>query len=279
MDNRPIGVFDSGLGGLTVVRALRSRMPGEEIVYFGDTGRVPYGTRSRETILSYARQDENFLLSQNVKLIIAACGTVSSVAPQTGKELPVPFLGVVEPAAEAAAKATRNGRIGVIGTTATIGSGAYDRALMLQNPNLMIVSADCPLFVPMVEAGWISRDDEIMRLTVRRYLKEIKESDVDTLILGCTHYPLIADIIRDEMGEHVTLISSGDAAATAAAEILKKQNLQNEQTANGSCRFFVTDRPDSFSATAGLFLQTELDACVQKIPLEELIHPNKGAER
>ena len=168
MDNRPIGVFDSGLGGLSTARELMNLLPNESIEYLGDTGRVPYGSRSREIINLYARQDEKFLLQKNVKMIVAACGTVSSVAADTGDELPVPFLGVVDPAARAAAKATRLGRIGVTGTSTTIRSGSYENALHKINPDFEVVSVDCPLLVPIVEQGYISPDDELTLIAAKR---------------------------------------------------------------------------------------------------------------
>ncbi|OJU18612.1 MAG: glutamate racemase [Clostridiales bacterium 43-6] len=270
MDKRPIGVFDSGLGGLTVVDELIRILPGEDIIYFGDTGRVPYGTRSRETIERYARQDEGFLLSKNVKLIIAACGTVSSVAPHTGDMLPVPFVEVVKPAAKEAAGVTKTGKIGVIGTTATILSGAYTRELLAINPSLEIFSKDCPLFVPLVEAGWVDRDDEVTRLTVRRYLAAIKQENVDTLILGCTHYPLIADIIGDELEGKVHLVSSGKAAAQAAAEVIVHKGITADRQQEGQYEFYVSDRPEGFSALANLFLKKDIDACVTRIDVSGL---------
>ena len=196
MDNRPIGVFDSGLGGLTGVKELRKRLPHENIVYFGDTGRVPYGSRSPETILQYARQDIAFLLSQNVKCIMAACGTVSSTYPAAEAALlPVPYLGVVDAAAREAAFSTRNRRIGVIGTAATIRSRSYETLLRKLVPGVEITARPCPLFVPLVEAGYVdhSAEDkqEVTRLVIAQYLTEVRDAGVDTLILGCTHYPLI----------------------------------------------------------------------------------------
>ena len=267
MDNRPIGVFDSGLGGLTVVKSLCSLLPNENIVYFGDTGRVPYGTRSRETIETYAKQDAAFLLSKDVKLIIAACGTVSSVAPDTGKNLPVPYFGVVEPAAKAAAKHTKTGRIGVIGTTATIRSGAYEQALLKINKRFLIRSVDCPLFVPIVEAGWID-DDEVAMLTAKRYLKTIKDFEVDTLILGCTHYPLLSKTIAQIMGPQVTLISAGAAAAAHCVEVLKENALLCAKENNGTHSFYVTDRPDGFSKTAEIFLQQDFTGDVTRVQVD-----------
>ena len=269
MDNRAIGVFDSGLGGLTVVAELIHLLPHENIIYFGDTGRVPYGTRSRDTIERYAKQDENFLLSLNVKLIIAACGTVSSVAPHTGIDLGVPFVEVVKPAVIAAAKTTRNGKIGVIGTTATILSGAYTRELLKINADFDIHTVDCPLFVPLVEAGWINRDDEITRLTAKRYLESLKTANIDTLILGCTHYPLISDIISDVFDGNIHLISTGKATAKVAAELICEKALLSDSKDEGNYEFYVSDRPEGFSKLANLFLKREIEACVTQIDVNK----------
>ncbi|MBQ2675912.1 MAG: glutamate racemase [Clostridia bacterium] len=267
MSDRPIGVFDSGLGGLTVVRELKRLLPNEDIVYFGDTGRVPYGTRSSQTIEQYAREDESFLLSKNVKMIIAACGTVSSVAPHTGDELPVPFLGVVGPAADAAAKATKNKKIGVIGTSATIASKAYEKALLQHDDSFQITAVDCPLFVPIVESGWIDRNDQVAIFTAKRYLEPMQQAGVDTLILGCTHYPLLSDIIGDIMGSGVTLISAGAAAAESAAHKLKQDNLLTDKSGSGKYDFYVTDRPDGFQKIASLFLQEDIGANVSQVAI------------
>ena len=218
MDNRPIGVFDSGLGGLTGVRELRRLLPGEDIVYFGDTGRVPYGSRSHETILQYARQDIAFLLSQNVKCIMAACGTVSSTFPaEEAARLPVPYMGVVTSAARQAARATHSRRIGVIGTAATIRSHSYELMLRRLVPGAEITARPCPLFVPLVENGYVDGSapdrQQVARLVIAQYLEEVRAAGVDTLILGCTHYPLIAPAIARVMGPGVSLIDSGREGA------------------------------------------------------------------
>ena len=223
MDNRPIGVFDSGLGGLTGVKELRKRLPHENIVYFGDTGRVPYGSRSPETILQYARQDIAFLLSQNVKCIMAACGTVSSTYPAAEAALlPVPYLGVVDAAAREAAFSTRNRRIGVIGTAATIRSRSYETLLRKLVPGVEITARPCPLFVPLVEAGYVdhSAEDkqEVTRLVIAQYLTEVRDAGVDTLILGCTHYPLIKTMIGEFMGRDVVLVDPAKTAALDGAD-------------------------------------------------------------
>lgn len=268
MNKSPIGVFDSGLGGLTAVKELMRLMPHEDIVYFGDTSRVPYGNRSRETIQKYARQDARFLLSQNVKMIIAACGTVSSVAAGLLDELSVPFTGVVTPTSLAAARATKNGRVGVIGTTATIKSGSYQRELRSINHKIEVFEKDCPLFVPLVENGFISPDDPVPCTVAERYLTGLKSQGVDTVILGCTHYPIMSAIIQKVMGSSVTLIDSGRETALYAAGVLKERGLLNERDKMGVPSFYVSDRAEGFSQIAGLFLGQDMHHSVSRIDIE-----------
>lgn len=270
MDNRPIGVFDSGLGGLTVVRQLFRELPGEDIVYFGDTGRVPYGNRSRETLEKYARQDCRFLMGMDVKMIIAACGTVSSSAPHVLASLGLPAMGVVEPAADAAVRATRNGRIGVIGTAATISSGAFPRRIRQNEPAIEVVDRACPLFVPLVENGWIGRDDPATRSAVERYLSPLRDAGIDTLILGCTHFPLLAPLIQEYLGSGVTLIDSGQQAAMACAQRLQAGGALNRTKKVGSCRFFVSDRPEGFSHVAAMFLGREVADEVELVDIDRI---------
>ncbi len=265
MDNRPIGVFDSGLGGLTAVRRLQELLPHEDIVYFGDTGRVPYGTRSEDTIRRYAREDCDLLLKSNVKYIIAACGTVSSVAPDILASLPVPAIGVVEATATAAVRATRNGNIGIIGTAATVRSGSFEKAMVTMNPSLTVIAEPCPLFVPLVEAGWIDPTDDVAVPTVRRYLAPFKAAGVDTLILGCTHFPLLAPIIAAELGDKVALIDSGYETAVHCAAVLREQDTLADRTDNGTCRFFVSDQPEGFTRTAEIFLGRSVKEDVQMV--------------
>ncbi len=253
MDNRPIGVFDSGLGGLTAVRRLQELLPNEDILYFGDTGRVPYGTRSEDTIRRYAKEDCALLLAGDVKYIIAACGTVSSVAPDILRALPVPAIGVVEATANAAVNATKNGRIGIIGTAATVRSGSFEKAMLAQNPTLNITAEACPLFVPLVESGWIGTDDDVAVPMVRRYLAPFKTAGIDTLILGCTHFPLLAPIIQNELGDSVILIDSGRETALHCANVLKTQNALADKSGS-RCRFVVSDQPEGFTHTAEIFL-------------------------
>lgn len=268
MDNRPIGVFDSGLGGLTAVKELEKVLPRESIVYFGDTGRVPYGTRSRETVRSYARQDMDFLISREVKAVLAACGTVSSTAADIGAGLPVPYFDVVVPTAKAAAAATGNGKIGIIGTSATIHSDSYRKALLGINYKLEVYSQPCPLFVPLVENAFISPQDEVTRLVAERYLAPIRESGVDTLILGCTHYPIISATIASVMGRGVTLIDSGREAALALAAALREQDLLCDGSAPRQADYYVTDAPESFTGVAELFLGHSVEGRTERINIE-----------
>lgn len=268
MDARPIGVFDSGLGGLTAVKQLEKVLPGESIVYFGDTGRVPYGSRGKDTILRYARQDMEFLLSQNVKAVLAACGTVSSVARSVGESLSVPYIDVITPSAQAAAAATKNGRIGVIGTAATIQSDSYRSALLRINHKLEVYPQACPLFVSLVESGFVAPQDEVTRLVAERYLSPIRAAEVDTLILGCTHYPIIAPIIGGVMGRGVTLIDSGQQAALAMAQALRERDLLAPQGARRRTDFFVTDTPQNFLNVAELFLGHSVEGRTQRIDIE-----------
>ena len=270
MDNRPIGVFDSGLGGLTAVKELEQALPKESIVYFGDTGRVPYGTRSRETVRTYAKQDMDFLIGQNVKAVLAACGTVSSTAQDIGASLPVPYFDVVAPTAKAAAAATKNGKIGVIGTSATIHSDSYRQALLAENYELEVYPQACPLFVPLVENAFISPQEEITRLVAERYLAPIREKGVDTLILGCTHYPIISAVIGSVMGKSVTLIDSGREAALALASALERQELLCDGNSPRTASYFVTDDPEGFTSVAGLFLGHSIEGRTERISIEKM---------
>lgn len=275
MDNRPIGVFDSGLGGLTVVRQLIEHLPQEDIVYFGDTGRVPYGTRSRQTLYGYTRQDCAFLQSRGVKMIIAACGTVSSVAPHILEQLPVPAIGVVESAAAAAAAASQNGCIGVIGTSATIRAGAFQRQVQQCRPEAQVTGVACPLFVPLVENGWIEPGNPVTRQTAEIYLQPMKEAGVDTLILGCTHFPLLRPFLAGIL-PGVTLIDSGRQAALRCAEILREQGLMAQREREGTRHFCVSDRTDDFSKVASMFLGQPVEEDTEWIRLETLESGCKG---
>ena len=264
MDQRAIGVFDSGLGGLTAVRHLQDLLPDENIVYFGDTGRVPYGTRSRDTIRRYTEEDCRLLLDRDVKFIIAACGTVSSVAPDLLEQLPVPAIGVVSPTAEAAVKVTKNKKIGILGTAATINSASFEKAILALDPTIEVTATPCPLFVSLVESGWIAEDDEVAIPMVRRYLAAVKAAGVDTLILGCTHFPLLAPIIRAELGNTVTLIDSGRETASLCAKLLREKDALAERD-GGSAQFYVSDQPEGFSRVAEIFLGKSVRETVEMI--------------
>ncbi len=257
--NRPIGVFDSGLGGLTAVKEIGLRLPHEEIVYFGDTGRVPYGTRSAQTICRYALQDMRFLLKEaDCKAVVVACGTVSANAMSLLQQsFSVPVIGVIEPAVDAAVAATKNGRIGVIATPSSIASGVYEKTLHEKNSDLQVFCAACALLVPLVENGFTDPEDPIPTLTVQRYLRPLAEAGIDTLILGCTHYPLLKPIIQ-RMLPDVTLIDTGVAAAGALCALLDKDDLHrtDTDTCGGQMNFFVSDAPNGFAQAAARFLGT-----------------------
>ncbi len=253
-DNRPIGVFDSGIGGLTVLREIMAQVPGESTIYFGDDGRSPYGTKSHDTIIKYSLQDMMFLKEQNVKMIVIACNTASTHAYSIlSRVCDVPVVEVVVPGAKAAVKATKNGRIGIIATSATIGSGVYESAVREYGKDingLEVISKACPLFVSLAEEGWW--DDEVAYLTARRYLQPLKEADVDTVVLACTHYPLLAKTISKVMGPDVTLINSGIAVAGVVKDILETNDLKAEGEATHL--FYTSDDPKTFEQVASPFL-------------------------
>lgn len=268
---KAIGVFDSGLGGLTCAAELMRLMPNENIIYFGDTARVPYGNRSKETILEYARQDVSFIKSHDVKMIIAACGTVSSaVGGKKDFGGSIPFTGVVIPAVQTACAATRNGRIGVIGTAATIRSGAYGRAIRSIKPDAVIIGNACPLYVPLVENGITDKNDIVVRTMTQRYLKPIKDEGVDTLILGCTHYPIISEAISDYMGENVRLISSGAETARYAMNLLAGRNLLSAREERGKAVYFTSDSKELFESNAHAFIGSGFEGDVRQIDIDEL---------
>ena len=267
--DRPIGVFDSGLGGLTAMATLLERLPGENICYLGDTGRVPYGSRSRETITKYARQDINFLRGQNVKAIVVACGTVSAAAlDQIRGKYDLPIYGVLEPTVAAALAHTKTGKIGIIGTEATIQSGAYARLLSAARPDALLTSVACPLFVPLVEHGRTRQGDVVIETVVEEYLAPIKKAGVDTLILGCTHYPLLEAVIGRFLGPDVVLISSGRAVAEQVAGDLAAAGLLTERQTGGNRRYFVTDSVAGFEKLASLFLRQDMSGEVEQVSLE-----------
>ncbi len=268
MDRRPIGVFDSGLGGLTAVRELARIMPEEDLVYFGDTGRVPYGSRSPETIIHYAKQDVAFLNTFNPKAIVIACGTVSTTALEVlQRDSAIPIFGVVESAARAAARLTENGKVGLIGTEASIRSGAYERALAALAPKVEITAQACPLLVPLVENGRYQPGDTVTETVVAEYLQPMKEQGVDTLMLGCTHYPLLRPIISDYMGDGVSLVDVGEQCARWVADQLSARDMRTESTEKGSHRFFVSDSPGGFCKLASIFLGEDVTSDVRQIDI------------
>lgn len=267
MDNRPIGVFDSGLGGLSCVKEIMRIMPNENVVYFGDTGRVPYGSRSQETLMKYVRQDIRFLKTFDIKMIIIACGTASSAAlPWIGDEVDTKIMGVVAPAAKAAVMQSKTKKIGVLGTAATVRYGKYVDEIKNICPDAEVFQKACPMFVPLVENGYAN--SEVTKTIAQEYLQELKGKNIDTLILGCTHYPLLKSVIRDVMGEDVSLIDSGMAAADYAFSILKENNIQGDETA-GIYKYFVSDSPEDFARLGGTFLEKPILENVEKIDIEK----------
>ena len=268
MDQRPIGVFDSGSGGLTAVREIRSILPSENIIYFGDTSRVPYGGRSAEILLRYARQDVHFLRSFDVKALLVACGTVSTNAlPVLAAESDIPILGVVEPACAAAAAATRNKRVGLIATSASVRSGAYERTLAAMDSAVTVYAKACPLFVPLVENGRFRPGDTVIETVAREYLSPLRDTGIDTLILGCTHYPLLTEVIADVMGGGVTLIDSGAAAARALRQTLSDRGLLAQRD-SGTLTLYASDQPQDFGALAPQFLRRPLEGAVLPVDIE-----------
>lgn len=268
MNKSAIGVFDSGLGGLTAVKELLDILPGEDIVYFGDTSRVPYGAKSRDTIIRYAKQDLNFLSTFGIKAALVACGTASSVAiPELKDNYPFSVFGVIESTVDAAIKATENKKIGIIGTPATVKSDAYAKLIKEISPDCETISVACPLFVPLVENGHTDKNDVITKEAVKLYLTKIKEFGADTIILGCTHYPIIADVISDFMGEKVTLVNSGQEAAKSVRRYLEQNNMLSDNSV-GTQRYFVSDSVENFETLGGMFIRRSIDGEVTKIDIE-----------
>ena len=253
----PIGVFDSGIGGLTVVRELMRQLPDERIIYFGDTARVPYGPKSPDTVRRYSREITSYLRDEGVKAVVVACNTATAHALETLRaELPIPVVGVVEPGARAAVAASRGGAIGVIGTLGTINSGAYERALRVLDPGLEILARACPLFVPLVEEGWLDR--EPTRLIAEEYLAPFRAAAVDTLVLGCTHYPLLKPLLARVLGDEVRLIDSAHETAAETRRVLADAGLLAVR-ANGMHRFIASDAPQQFLSLGQRFLGSAID--------------------
>jgi glutamate racemase len=237
---QPIGMFDSGIGGLTVLKAIMERMPDENIVYFGDTARLPYGTKSRETVTRFSEEITRFLMRRNIKLLVIACNTASAYALARIKSMiDIPVVGVIEPGARAASATTRNRKVGVIGTRATIQSGAYLEAIQHMDPAIKVFSTACPLFVPLVEEGWLTED--VTYEVARRYLGHLVSCGVDALILGCTHYPLIKKVLEDVMGRGTTLIDSAEETAVTVENVLRESSIASERPGGPRCEIFVSD--------------------------------------
>lgn len=265
MDNRPIGMFDSGLGGLTAASELAELLPGEHIVYLGDSYNMPYGEKTRMEIIEMSRADLTFLLSKNVKAVLVACGTATSNAlPLLEAESPVPVYGVLEPAVREAAVATRNEKVGVLATSATIRTGNFERLLKAVAPQLSVTSRACPKFASMVEDGIFEKADSRVASAVGEYLPPLKKAGIDTIILGCTHYPLLADIITEYMGGNVRLISSGAAAARRLCEDLRDADMLADR-ACGKTDYVTTGSFDAFARTAQLMLRKDISGALTKI--------------
>jgi len=269
-DSRPIGVFDSGIGGLTVVKALRDLLPNEKIFYLGDTARVPYGGKSASTVERYSLEMTDMLVGEGVKTIVIACNSASAVAlPKLEKTLSVPVVGVIKPGAQAAIAATRNRHIGVIGTRATIKSGAYESALRELDPKIDISARACPLLVPFIEEGWL--EDDLTDQIIARYLEPLVREGVDTLVLGCTHYPLLIDALSRMLGDKVKLVDSAHNCATAVEELLDRQQLRTPSGTSGGLEVALTDLPDSFLHVARDALQLDIG----EVHLRDVLHPTR----
>lgn len=256
-NDAPIGVFDSGIGGLTVAKEIMHQIPNERIIYFGDTARVPYGSKSKETVITYTKQITHFLMNKGVKAIVIACNTASAMALETvEKEIDIPIIGVVKPGVKMAEKATKNGRIGVIGTEATIRSDIYKELLSKSNPNLTVFGKACPLFVPLVEEGLI--EDSVTIEMARRYMSELTVHDIDTLVLGCTHYPLLRKIIQKIVGEQVTLVNPAYETARCLKQLLVEQQLEHHGELKENHNFYVSDGAEKFRQFANTILPCEV---------------------
>ena len=256
-----IGVFDSGVGGLTVLHAIAELLPHEHLIYLGDTARYPYGTKSADTVRRYALENTAFLADKGIKMLVVACNSAAAVALDAlAERFAIPVVGVIEPGALQAVRRTRNGKVGVIGTDATIASGAYTRALKRLRPDLEVYTRACPLFVPLAEEGWV--DNEVARSAAALYLTSLRRSRIDTLVLGCTHYPLLKRVIADVMGAAVTLVDSARTTAEAVRDTLERHGLARRR-GGGSVSFFVTDVPDRFVKVGGRFMGQKVDSAVR----------------
>jgi glutamate racemase len=256
--NKAIGIFDSGIGGLTVLKAIEEALPNEHLIYLGDTARVPYGNKSRETVTRYSIENTQFLIQSGVKAVVIACNTASALAvSDLRKNFSVPILGVLEPGAQAAVSVTRSKEIGVIGTDSTIGSSSYSKAIHGLDEKIRVWGVACPLFVPLAEEGWV--ENEITELIARKYLEPFSKTPIDTLILGCTHYPMLKRVIAKVMGEKVMLVDSAQESARVVKELLIEKNLMRTDSSPRSETLFVTDSPERFKQVGKTFLNRTLD--------------------
>jgi glutamate racemase len=266
---KPIGVFDSGIGGLTVVKRLATTLPNESIIYFGDTARVPYGSKSNSTVIEYSIQNTKFLLQKNIKALVVACNTASSIAiPDLKKMFDIPIIGMIEPGSRMALKKSQSKNIGVIGTRATVGNLAYSKEIKRLNGSAQVVEKPCPLFVPLAEEGWIKHQATFE--IAEEYLKELREIGIDTLVLGCTHYPILTEVIQKVVGKNVSLIDSGVASSEVIKTELEKLGLLSDAKSMGTQEYYVSDIPAKFKEVAELFLGREIEH-VHKVDLEVLI--------
>lgn len=253
----PIGIFDSGVGGLTVFKEVIGLLPHEDIIYLGDTARVPYGPRSPETIVKYSQDITDFLVRKGIKLLVVACNTSSAVSlPVLKRSLSIPVIGVIEPGAKRAAKVTENRRVGVIGTEGTVRSRAYEEAIKGIDQRIVVFARPCPLFVPLAEEGWV--DNEVARLTAATYLRPLREEGIDTLVLGCTHYPLLEGVIREVMGDGVCLVNSAQETAKEVQRVVAAEGLATPNRRRGSYTFYVTDNAERFAKVGERFLGRRL---------------------
>jgi glutamate racemase len=267
MDKRAIGVFDSGVGGLTVLREIIEQMPFEDIIYFGDTARIPYGTKSSQTVVKYSNQNARFLSKYDIKTIVVACNTASSVAlKDLEKNFDIPVIGVIDPGAEAAVEKTKNNKVGVIGTTATVRSSAYQDKIRELNPEISVIGNPCPLFVQIVEEGW--EDSDVAELTARKYLIELMEHEIDALVLGCTHYPLLRYTLNKVLGDSVKLINPAYETAKALKEMLTEKNMLKKSSRSPVRKFFVSDAPEKFRRIGGNILNMEITD-IEEVEIEK----------
>ena len=259
---KPIGVFDSGVGGLTVVKEIMNILPNEDIIYFGDTARVPYGNKSKDTIVKFSLQISRFLETENVKAIVIACNTASAFALDTVREnFDIPIIGVISAGAIAAARNTRNNKVGIIGTEGTVSSGAYYKKIKGIKEELEIYSTPCPLFVPIAEEGWSEK--EVSYMIAKEYLEDMKKNNIDTLVMGCTHYPLLNNVVQNVMGDNVTLINPARETAFELKDILVSNKIENSFDHKGNYKYFVSDNADKFTKVGETFLNQKIEGILE----------------